>query len=209
LKNDQKIQHLLNEISGKNDEGAFRQLFDIFAPGLMRFSFSILKNKELAEEVVSDVFYKIWLIKHKLSGLENFKAYLYTSTRNNALNYLDKEKRRKAVQLDDLSVPLAIDEICPESELVTKELRLAIEQAINHLPSRCKLIYSLAKVEQMKYKEIAQLLNISVKTIDHQLTIAIRKIGDEIKKYLDENDKDDTYLILLHLFLPNSQKGDQ
>jgi RNA polymerase sigma-70 factor (ECF subfamily) len=79
-----------------------------------------------------------------------------------------------------------IDEICPESELISKELKEAIGRAIDHLPERCKLIFSLAKIEQLKYKEIAQILDISVKTIDNQLTIAIKKIGEEILQYHKE-----------------------
>jgi RNA polymerase sigma-70 factor (ECF subfamily) len=104
--------------------------------------------------------------------------------------------------LEDISVSLPINEICPESVLISKELKEAIGRAIDHLPERCKLIYSLAKIEQLKYKEIAQILDISVKTIDHQLTIAIKKIGDEIQAYLNEPIASDKYTVLLHLFLP-------
>ena len=191
-------------MSGTDDEIAFRQLFDLFTPGLLRFSFSILKTKELSEEVVSDVFFKVWVQRHKMSGIENFKAYLFTCSRNTALNYLDKEKRNKAIQLEDLSVSLPINEICPESELISKELKEAIGRAIDHLPERCKLIYSLAKIEQLKYKEIAQILDISVKTIDHQLTIAIKKIGYEIRNYMDEQSVPDKFTVLLYLFLPRN-----
>jgi RNA polymerase sigma-70 factor (family 1) len=202
LKNEPTIQDLLDRITEKGDEIAFRQLFELFTPRLFRFAFSILKNKELAEEAVSDVFFKVWIHRNKLAGIENFKAYLFVSARNTALNYLDKEKRMKAIQLEDLIVPLQIDEICPESELISKELKEAIGKAIDHLPERCKLIYILAKIEQLKYKEIAQILDISVKTIDHQLTIAIKKIGCEIKAYLEEKDTVDYYSVLLHIFLP-------
>jgi len=204
VKNEPNIQDLLERIGGKSDEVAFRQLFDLFTPGLLRFSFSILKKKELSEEVVSDVFFKVWVHRTKLPEIENFKAYLFTSSRNTALNYLDKEKRNRAVQLEDIEVPLQINEICPESVLISKEMKEAIGRAIEHLPERCKLKYSLAKNEQLKYKEIAQILDISVKTIDHQLTIAIKKIGDEIKNYVSEREEADHYTLLLHLFLPRA-----
>ena len=202
MNNDQTIQNLLNKISGKADELAFQQLFEFYIHGLSRFTFAILRNKELAEEAVSDVFFKIWIHRAKIEGIENFKAYLYTSARNTALNYLDKEKREKAILLEDIVVSMPINEICPESELISKELKEVIGMAIEHLPERCKLIYSLAKIEQLKYKEIAQILDISVKTIDHQLTIAIKKIGDEIQKYLGDQNSSDKFTVLLHLFLP-------
>ena len=204
MKNEPNIQELLERISGKSDEIAFRHLYEIFTPGLLRFSFSFLKKKELSEEVVADVFFNVWILRSKLQNIENIKAYLFTSARNTALNYLDKEKRHKAIQLDDLSVPLQIDEICPESELISKELKEAIGRAIDHLPERCKLIYSLAKIEQLKYKEISQILDISVKTIDHQLTIAIKKIGYEIRNYIDEQNGCDNMTVLLYMFLPRN-----
>lgn len=91
----------------------------------------------------------------------------------------------KTIWMEDVSVSLFIDEICPESELIAEELKIAIGKAINHLPEKCKLIYSLAKIEQLKYKEIAKILDISVKTIDNQLTIAFKKIGAEIQQYLE------------------------
>jgi RNA polymerase sigma-70 factor (ECF subfamily) len=205
LKNELNIQNLLYRISSNSDEQAFQQLFNIYAGGLTRFTFSILKNKELSEEAVSDVFFKIWLHRSRIAEIENFKAYLYTTSRNISLNYLDKEKRKKAVSLDEISVNLPIDEICPESDMISKELKEAIGRAIDHLPERCKLIYSLAKIEQLKYKEIAEILDISVKTIDHQLTIAIHKIGVEIQQYLNEQNSAENYIILLQLFLPGNK----
>ena len=203
LKNEPNIQNLLIRISEKSDQQAFQQLFDLYAHGLSRFTISILKNRELAEESVSDVFFKIWVHRSKMAEIENFKAYIFTSARNTALNYLNKERREKAASLEDICVPMPINEICPESELISKELKEAIGRAIDHLPERCKLIYSLAKIEQLKYKEIAQILDISVKTIDHQLSIAVQKIGHEIQQYLNEQNSGEKYIVLLNLFLPH------
>lgn len=205
MKNEPHIQDLLDRISGNGDEGAFKNLFNAYVDSLLRFAVSILKCKELAEETVSDVFFKIWLHREKINRIDNFKAYLFTTTRNVALNYLDKEKRERARRLEDIHVPVFIDEICPESELITKELREAIGIAIDHLPERCKLIYSLAKIDRLKYKEIAQILNISVKTIDHQLTIAIKKIGEEIQQHLNDQGAPEKFPVLFHLFLPSGR----
>lgn len=202
MKNERDIKILLHRISNNGDEIAFQELFELYVHGILRFSNSILRNKELSEEVVSDVFFNLWVHRAKLDKIENLKAYIFTSVRNTSLNYLNKEKREKAISLEDISVSLPINEICPESVLISKELKEAIGRAIDHLPERCKLIYSLAKIEQLKYKEIAQILDISVKTIDHQLTIAIKKIGDEIQAYLNEPIASDKYTVLLHLFLP-------
>ncbi len=202
MRNERDIRILLHRISDNGDEIAFQELFELYVHGILRFSNSILRSKELSEEAVSDVFFNLWTHRAKLAKIENIKAYIYTSARNTSLNYLSKERREKAISLENISVSLPINEICPESVLISKELKEAIGRAIDHLPERCKLIYSLAKIEQLKYKEIAQILDISVKTIDHQLTIAIKKIGEEIQVYLSEPPASDKYTVLLHLFLP-------
>jgi RNA polymerase sigma-70 factor (ECF subfamily) len=202
LKNELNIQRLLDLISQKSDEHSLKELYEIYSPGLYRFVESILKNRELAEETVSDVFFKVWAHRSRISHVENFKAYIYTVARNTSLNYLDHQKRERAIRLDDISVDLPIDEVCPESEIISRELKQAIGNAIDHLPERCKLIYRLAKIEQLRYKEIAQILDISVKTVDHQLTIAIKKIGTEIKHFLDANDSPDDFIFLIQLFVP-------
>lgn len=193
---------LLYRIIKQEDEKAFRQLFELFAGRLYQFAFSFLKNKLLAEEAVSDVFFKFWLNRFSLSTDLNIKAYLFKATYNTALNYLDEERRKSAISLDEIHVDLGVDFICPETKMINIELKVVIDRAIESLPPRCKLIYKMAKVEEMKYKEIADLLNISVKTIDHQLSIAVRKIGEVIQGYLQTNDCNEKTLILLNLFMP-------
>jgi RNA polymerase sigma-70 factor (family 1) len=202
MKRQPELKILLWRIAHVSDEKAFKKLFDIYAGRLYQFAFSFIKNKQIAEEAVADVFFKIWLNRTTLPDIENIKAYLFKATYNTSLNYLDEARRKKAKSLDDIEVGLDMNLVCPETELINKELKGKIEQAIETLPPRCKMIYKLAKVEQMKYKEIATLLDISVKTIDNQLTIAIKKIGEEIKIYLDEDSRSEKSLVLLNLFIP-------
>jgi RNA polymerase sigma-70 factor (ECF subfamily) len=202
LQQQSKIEILVGKISQFSDQKAFKQFFDLYANRLFEFAFSFLKSKQLAEEAVADVFFKVWLNRETLPSIENIKAYLFKATYNTTLNYLDEEKRRKAIGLNDIKVDLGVDHICPETELMTKELKGQIDQAIESLPPRCKLIYKLAKVEQMKYKEIASLLDISVKTIDHQLSIAIKKIGEKIREYLSRDGNNSNFLVLMQLFIP-------
>ncbi|RIJ50839.1 RNA polymerase sigma-70 factor [Maribellus luteus] len=205
MKIDQDIKLLVRRIANEDDERAFKQFFDLFAVRLYQFSFSFIKNKSIAEEAVSDVFFKVWLNRTELINIENIKAYLFKATYNTSLNYLDEAKRKKAISLEDVEVDLGIDLICPETELINKELKVFIEKAIEDLPPRCRIIYKMAKVEQMKYKEIGALLDISVKTINHQLSIAMKKIGDTIRNYLKEQGDDDRFIILFQLFTPSIQ----
>ncbi|MCG6189385.1 RNA polymerase sigma-70 factor [Maribellus maritimus] len=203
MESSQNINQLIKKISFEEDERAFKQFFDLFAGRLYQFSFSFVKSKAVAEEVVSDVFFKVWLNRTELVNIQNIKAYLFKAIYNTSLNYLSEMKRKKAISLDDLEVDLGVDLICPETELINKELKFVIEQAIENLPPRCKMIYKLAKVEQMKYKEIGELLDISVKTINHQLSIALRKIGEVIKSYLKDQGDSSGFMLLFQLFLPS------
>jgi RNA polymerase sigma-70 factor (family 1) len=200
LELNKNIKQLVKRISYEEDERAFKQFFELFAGRLYQFSFSFIKNKSVAEEAVSDVFFKVWLNRTELVNIENVKAYLFKATYNTSLNYLDEIKRKRAISLEDVEVDLSIDHICPETELINKELKELIEKAIEDLPPRCKIIYKMAKVEQMKYKEIGELLEISVKTINHQLSIAMKKIGEAIKAYLKDQGDDTGFMVLFQLF---------
>lgn len=195
----------LRLIASERNEKSFNQLFYDYATRLFQFSNSFLKNSDLAEEVVSDVFFKVWLTRSDLAEIDNIKAYLFRATYNTTLNYLNEERRKKALSLDDIDVDLGVDTLCPETDLISKELKQVIEQAIEALPPRCQLIYKMAKVEGMKYKEVAALLDISVKTIDHQVSIAVKRMGETIRKYLNDQGTDERYLILMQLFLSAHQ----
>lgn len=176
----EEIKYLQKKITVDGDEQSFGQLYMALMPNLLQFSQSIIKNKELAEEIVSDVFIKIWQNREHLSGIENFKLYLYVSTKNTALNYLSRHFRKEVLSLDDTSITLASVSYNPEQILITSELVNRINAVITMLPVRCKLIFKLAKEDGLKYSEIAQLLNISIKTIDNQMAIAVKKIGKAI-----------------------------
>lgn len=187
--------------TNNSNEGAFKRIFELYSGRLFQFANSFLKNRPLSEEVVSDVFFKFWVSQTDISSIDNLKAYLFKATYNTTLNYLDEIHRKKAISLEDLEIELGVDSICPETSLINKELKETIDKAIESLPSRCKLIYKMAKVEQLKYKEIAKLLDVSVKTIDNQLAIATKKIGEIIFKYLEESNTIKDYHILLNLFI--------
>jgi len=201
------IKLLLFRISKGADEKAFKQFFDLYAGRLYQFAFSFLKKKQFAEEVVSDVFFKVWLNRENLVNIENIKGYLFKATYNTALNYLDEENRKKLLLLEGMEVDLSVDYICPETQLITKELKEIIDKSIDSLPSRCKLIYKMAKVEQMKYKEIAEVLDISVKTIDNQLSIAIKKIGEAVQSYLHIQEKGKEIMLLFQIFFTDNKKN--
>jgi RNA polymerase sigma factor (sigma-70 family) len=103
--------------------------------------------------------------------------YLYTSVRNNSLRKLQQNKKVIFFSLDEVQVEFASPDENAEAVLLTHELSNKIDSAIDQLPERCKLIFKLAKEDKLKYREIALLLNISIKTIDNQLATALKKIA--------------------------------
>ncbi len=184
------LQELQRRIALYDDEAAYRELFDGFYKPLLQFASAFTRSREAAEEAVSDVFISIWERRRQLDDIENLKVYLYVSTRNAALKYLLKQQKQSSVALDDLVMEPESPSPDPEQVLLTAEMAAQVQQAIQQLPPRCKLIFKLIREDGLRYKEVAQILNISVKTIDNQLAIALQKIGAALKMNLRKTIKD-------------------
>lgn len=178
--NSHELQELQQRIADYEDEVSYKKIFFLFFLPLKSFSFSIIKSKELAEEIVSDILIEIWAKRKRLAEIEDLKMYLYVSVRNASLRKLQRNKKSIIFSLDEVQVEFSSAYENAENILLTQELSEKIDIAIQQLPMRCKLIFKLAKEDKLKYKEIAALLNISVKTIDHQISIALKKIAEAL-----------------------------
>lgn len=178
--NSHELQELQQRIADYEDEVSYKKIFFLFFLPLKSFSFSIIKSKELAEEIVSDILIEIWAKRKRLAEIEDLKMYLYISVRNASLRKLQQNKKSIIFSLDEVQVEFSSAYENAENILLTQELSEKIDIAIQQLPMRCKLIFKLAKEDKLKYKEIAALLNISVKTIDHQISIALKKIAEAL-----------------------------
>ncbi|MDP3912719.1 MAG: RNA polymerase sigma-70 factor [Bacteroidota bacterium] len=196
MDNSQHIELLCKKISQNSDQQAFKELYLAYFDRLYKFAFSILHSAEFAEEAVNDVFLNIWQKRSTLKNIASLSSYLFISTKNTSFNYLSKFRKERNTSLDDVLVRFEADELTPETAFFTAEIRSEIEQAINQLPPKTKLVFQMAKVEGMKYKEIADILSISVNTIDNHIATAVKKLSF-ILKNLSEEDKN---LILFQLF---------
>ncbi len=174
------LKELQRRIALYDDETAYKELFFSFYKPLLQFAQSFVRSSEMAKEIVSDVFIIIWERRRTLEEIENIKVYLYVTTKNTALKYLLRQQKQVAITIDELAVELKSTYNNPEELMVTAEMKARIDQAINQLPPRCKIIFKLIKEDGLRYKEVAEILNVSVKTIDNQLAIALRKIGNTI-----------------------------
>lgn len=165
---------------------AYEQLYKMLYARLVHFSASIVGSFQSAEEIVSDVFIMLWRKKEQFVSVENPAVYLYICVRNFSLNALPQNKTScidfNTLDKDALSVMPDIEE-----RLVSREVASVIEKAIRDLPGRCQMIFRLIKIDCLSYKETADLLGISPKTVDAQLSIAVKKLSLAIRLYTPEH----------------------
>lgn len=181
----EEVLHLLQQQIAVGDQRAFRQLFDYYAERLNRFAYSILKNKDAATEVVDEVFVKIWKQKESMPQIQHLTTYLYTATKNASLNYLSRKANEQITDsFDFINIQLQ-EEDCPDQQMITSEIFRSIRAAVEELPPRCKMIFKLVREDGLKYQEVADILHISVNTVDAQMVIAVKKISEKVKGHFD------------------------
>lgn len=172
---------LLSRIKDENDEKAFRQLFEHFYPSLLKFSERIIKNTEQSEEVVMDVFFRFWQRRAKLPLIEDIKSYFFKAVRNQALTMLRLQASKRHISLEDISVDFCINDLSPDRTYISYEEISRIQQSIDKLPSRCRMVLMLVKEQQMTYKQTAELMDINEKTVENQLAIALKKMAKDLQ----------------------------
>jgi len=177
----ERIAFLQVRIAQLEDQKAYEELYVSLYKYLYNFAWSFVKSKQLAEEIVSDVFIKVWQKRTTLESINNFKVYLYVATKNISLNYLGKSKTFSVSDIQDFSTELISTYSDPEQLLITSDMMELINSAIAQLPSRCRLIFQLVKEDKMKYREVAEVLQLSCKTVENQVAIAVRKIGNAVR----------------------------
>lgn len=177
----EEIRDLLIAIAYNNDQSAYRTLFIQLHGKLKQFSFSIVRSEEEAEDIVSELFILIIQRKEQLCQLESPLYYFYTTVRNMSLNLLKKQKRRAGLSMDEWQVQLNSIYFRPDLLMITEDMVLKIKMAINTLPNRCRLIFKLIKEDGLKYKEVSELLAISVKTVEAQMAIAMRRMAQSMQ----------------------------
>lgn len=169
-------KELIIQIKNGNEK-AFDILFKKYYAPLARFAKMFTKNEDNADEVVQTFFVKLWEQKLKLKISSSVKSYLYTSIRNASLNFIKKEKTRTIyedkVELDDTKDNIANFE----------RFNLAYNEALNKLPQRTKQVFILSKNEGLTYKEIADYLHISAKTVENNMGIAFKKLREFLMPY--------------------------
>ncbi len=178
---------LLENICKNDNQQSFEELFKLFYPRLLNFCIQYVKHKEPAEEIVSEVFVTCWINRESLSQIQNPETYLFIAVRNRSLNYLKHFSKYRVTYLEEIGVNNLINSWDPAQEMERKELLFKMDQAIESLPLQCRIIFRLIKEDGLKYKEVAEILNLSPRTVETQLVRALKKLDKILSPHFNRH----------------------
>lgn len=176
-------------ICNNDDENAFELFFHVLNNSLIKFCVLYVHQREIAEEIVSDVFVKCWLNRKNLTEIQNPETYLFVAVKNQSLNHIKKYSSIHLVQIEETNSVEFVNTYNPQKEIENKELIFRMDQAIAGLPQQCRIVFRLIKEDGMKYKEVAEILNISPRTVQTQLFRAIKKLSVVLTQYNKHNEQ--------------------
>ncbi len=153
---------------------------------LCKVAYAIVKDKSTAEDIVQDVFLTIWKKRKELIIDSNLKGYLYRAVSNSCLNHLQSYHKRNIKPYEEFNEQ-ALGSFVPHDSIDYDRLDAAIQKAIDNLPPRCKVIFVLSRFDGLKYSQIAATLNVSVKTVENQMGIALLKLREELHHFLKKD----------------------
>lgn len=181
MEHNEQIHSLLLKLGNRGDERDFKLLYNILYNRFFRVAMYYLHNDDWAQEVVLDVFLSLWNKRKELLSISNFENYYFILLKNASLNYLSKNKR--ITDPLDSSIEFSQTEATPEDNLLNEELLLVYIDTLEELPPRCREVFVLIREQGLSYKEVAEQLNISSKTVDAQLQKATSIFKEKIKSY--------------------------
>lgn len=185
--NHQKLLLLLEELACGNSEKALEGIYYMYSEPVSRYILMYVKSKEVAEELLSDVFYTVWEKRKVAVDIENFHAYIYSIAKFKALNYL-RDQKMETIDLDQIPIDIfAFTKTTAEEEYISQETISQLNEAIEELPPKCKMAFKLVKEDNMKYKDAAEHLGISIKTLEIHLTTAMKKLKEKLYRLNKNN----------------------
>lgn len=195
-------EDLLLRMASADDRQAFGVFFTRYHAPLVTFALPYVKARELAEEVVADVFLKLWNKRALLPAIQSINSYMYVAVKNQALNYRLRAENQPTLTLEDVPAAHPVDHLTPERTLLTQELQADITRAVNALPPQCQAIFRLVREDGLKYKEVADIMGLAPKTVEVQMGIALKKIGLELRQHLSDRAAPGRTLRIAGLLLP-------
>lgn len=166
----------------KGDVKEFESLFHQYYPGMCSYAESLVKQSGVAEEIVQDVFYNVWKNRSDLRIYASWQSYLFRSVFNNSMMHLRKHKREQPLDENWAESNLESGELLSE-EMDAREMNAAMIYTLEGLPGRTQEIFRLSRFEGLKYNEIASELSISVKTVEANLSRALKALRISLEKF--------------------------
>lgn len=165
------------DLFAKEPEKALGMIYDKYIDFLAKELYFFIKNKEEAEDIIQDLFLELWKKKKHIANINmSLKYYLKKAAFNRAINKVKKQKYFEDLEADDVSKKLYEE----DTGLELKELDERIKSEIDRLPAKCRTIFMLSRYENMSYKEIAEQLDVSVKTVENQISKALKILRKKI-----------------------------
>lgn len=174
---EQEVRRYLRQMKDEDSQQAFRGFYDLTYDRLFRIAYYYVKHDEWTQEIVLDVFMKLWEQRAKLPEVNNIEDYCFILTKNASLNYLKKENRHATLSADQLPEP-SDQADSPEETLISEELFARYVKALDRLPERCREVFVRIREEKQSYAQVADELDISVKTVDAQLQKATTRLKE-------------------------------
>jgi RNA polymerase sigma-70 factor (family 1) len=184
MKSDLNQVRELQQKLARGEQHAFESLYRLFFQRLLNFATIYLHKKELSEEIVNDVMLKIWNKRTEIEEISNIETYLFVAVRNHSLNYLSQFSHYHVAYEPENGKMEMINYNDPSRMLEWKEIQHKLNLAVDRLPDQCRTVFKLIKEEGFKYKEVAEILNLSPRTVETQLFRAVKKLDKVIEIYM-------------------------
>jgi RNA polymerase sigma-70 factor, ECF subfamily len=167
----------------EGDERALEIVFRAHFAGMATFVERFVRSPDVAEELVQDIFLKIWTKRKQLTEIESLKTYLYRAARNQALNFLRRAKLERRWQEERGVAGEPATTFAADDDASGQELSAAVQAAVDQLPPRCKEVFLLSRVGGLTYADIARTLGISIKTVETQMGRALKALRGALERY--------------------------
>ncbi|MFY0653511.1 MAG: sigma-70 family RNA polymerase sigma factor [Cyclobacteriaceae bacterium] len=187
-------QQFFERIVREDDERAFTIFFERYHAKLIQFALLFVPHIEQAEDVISNVLIRLIKNADKVFKMHNLEGYLFISVKNEALNFLKKEGKHKLNVIDQDSDFHSHEYVDPMEKLLEKELRQLITRTVEGFPPKRKMVYKLIKDEGLKYKEVATLMDLSKRTVEVHLKLAIKELRATVRKYMADKKPGTSYM---------------
>jgi RNA polymerase sigma-70 factor (family 1) len=174
-----ELKDLLNEVALNNSRVSFKRLYLLYYHKMFSLAKSLVKSEEVAEELTNDLFLNLWMQRDRLLQIGNFTFYCYTAIKNRCLTYLSKPQVKK-VDIDDIELTIADSSATGEDQLICQDLAKVIDSSLKALPGQCRLVFKLLREDGLKYREVAELLDISIKTVEYHMGNALKRLAEDI-----------------------------